>query len=100
VGAQHRAVAATGGQQLDQAVHVAVGAEVVDRLKVQVQRRRKRQQRLPAAQRRAGQQPLDPEVGKGIEEPFGLRPPADAERPLGIRAAPVALVAGVGVAYQ
>jgi hypothetical protein len=100
VGAQHRAVAVTGGQQVDQGVHVAVGAEVLDRFQVEVQRGRKRQQRLAAAQPRAGQQPLDPEVGKGVEESFGLRPPADAERPLGVRPPPVALVAGVGVADQ
>ena len=100
MGAQHRAVAVTGGQPVDQAVHVAVGAELVDRFQVEVQRGRERQQRLPAAQRRAGQQPLDPEVGKGVGESLGLGPPADAERPLGVRPAPVALVAGVGVAYQ
>jgi hypothetical protein len=71
VGAQHRAVAVTGGQQLGQVVHVAVGAEVLNQLQLEVQRGRKRQQRLAAAQRRAGQQPLDPEVGKGIRKSFG-----------------------------
>jgi hypothetical protein len=45
MGAQHRAVAVTGGQQVDQAVHVAVGAELVDRFQVEVQRGRERQQR-------------------------------------------------------
>src|SRR4029453_8354186 len=41
-----------------------------------------------------------PGGARGGEGPCAPPPPGDAGRPLSIRAAPVALVTGVGVAYQ
>jgi hypothetical protein len=100
VSAQHGLIGPRLLQDRDQPVHVSVHPELVERPRVETERGGQRLERLAAAQRWTGKQPLDPEPGEQVDQGNGLLPAPHAERALGVRAGPVSLVASIGMAHQ